>query len=392
MKKIDWFFVFFFVFIYLTLLYSLKKEIFSYRFDNNLIKRYFCSQNIPYEPKCKRIWLSDEEIYIASGYLYAKGQDPTAINFQHMPFFSLVLGFITKYFGNPYLGVLFFGVLYIILIYFLGIKIFKKRLISFLAVLFILVDPLFIDISSQVSNELGQAFFNLLYFSSLILWKNWFLAGIFLGMFAGSKFYGATIFFGIIYHLYIWLKKEFNFKKFIWHLFLAFFIFNLFYLNTYLKQGLKFNIFFFQLKVIKFWLSHSITNIPFASVLLFVFGIFKKWWDNYQLTLSHVYSFLWPVSLLASLHLLKKTFVKKRKKIDNEIKVYNSILIATNLKLRFYLKCFYENLNLKTLIFLMTPLYLLYLGPQVPFVRYFVIILPFSYLTLAYFLNKYLIK
>lgn len=376
MKKIDCFIIFILIFSYLTILYSFKKEIFSYRFSYDTVKKYLCSQDIPYEPPCKRVIVSDEEIHIGAGYLYAKGEDPSIINFQHMPFIAYLYGLISIYFKNPYLLELFFGIIYLILVYYLGIKIFQKRIVSVLTILIFLIDPLFIDISTQASYELGQAVFNLLYFLSLLVWKSWFLAGIFLAMFAGSKFYGATIFFVLLYHLYLNLKKEFNCKNFFMHLAIAFFVFNLFYLNSYFKQGLKFNIFLFQLKVIKFWLNHSITNLPFASIILFLFGIFKKWWGDYQFSFSHIYSILWPISLFSNLYLLKNNLCINLRKnaINKKIDIFK------------------KNLNLKILIYSISPLYLLYLGPQAPFVRYFIIILPFSYLGLADFIDKKILK
>lgn len=386
MKKIDYLIIFIFIFSYLILLYSFKKEIFDYRFSYETVKRYLCSQDIPYEPSCKRVIVSDEEIHIGAGYLYAKGEDPAVVNFQHMPFIALLYGLISIYLKNPYLLELFFGVIYLILVYYLGIKIFQKRIVSILTILILLIDPLFIDISSQASYELGQAVFNLLYFLSLFIWKNWFLAGIFLAMFAGSKFYGAVIFFAFIYHFYLYLKREFNWKKFVYHLILAFCVFNLFYINSYLKQGLNFNIFIFQLKVIKFWMSHSITNLPFASVLLFMFGIFKKWWEDYRFIFSHIYSILWPISLFSSIYLLKIIFNKNKKKSLLLTKKFNSTFYVVAFKIGYLVKKLSENLNLKILIYLISPLYLLYLGTQAPFVRYFIIILPFSYLSLSYFI------
>lgn len=385
-KKIDWVIILISIFTYLILLFTFKKEIFNYRFSKDLINRYFCSQDIPYEPPCKRIFLSDSEIQIAAGYLYAQGEDPAVINFQHPPFIAYLYGLTSIYFKNPYLLEIFFGMIYLILIYYLGVIIFKQRLISFLAVFLLLIDPLFIDISSQASFDLGQSVFNLLYFLSLIIWKNWFLSGVFLAMFAGSKFYAAAIFFGLIYHFYLYLKKELKIKDLFFHLFLAFFIFCLFYTSSFLRQGLKFNIFLFQLKLFKYWINHSITNLPFASVIFFLFGVFKKWWGSQEFSFSHIYNLFWPVSFFASFYLLKDIPLKK---IFHIKKIRRRIL---KFKLSSLVNFVSANFSLKELVFVISPFYLVYLGPQAPFVRYFVIILPFSYLTLAYFIYKKVLK
>ncbi|MGB9707419.1 MAG: hypothetical protein ACPL1D_01565 [Microgenomates group bacterium] len=166
----------------------------------------------------------------------------------------------------------------------------------------------------------------------------------------------------------------------------------MFYLNSYLKQGLKFNIFLFQLKVIKFWIDHSITNLPFASILLFLLGIFKKWWDNYEFTFSHLYSIFWPVSFLSCLYLIKKNLFFRWRQLFKLAKKGGSIFNTIGEKIELLKKIFRKKPDLKFLTFSITPLYLLYLGAQAPFVRYFVIILPFSYLSLAYFLKEYILK
>ncbi|MGB9707420.1 MAG: hypothetical protein ACPL1D_01570 [Microgenomates group bacterium] len=183
MKKIDWLIIFVLIISYLILLFNFKKEIFNYRFSQKTVERYLCSQDIPYEPPCKKVIVSDEEIHIAAGYLYAKGEDPSVINFQHMPFIAWLYGIISIYFKNPYLLEIFFGVLYLFLTYYLGIKIFKNQLISILTLLFLLIDPLFIDISSQASYELGQAVFNLLYFCSLFFLEELVFSRYFFGIF-----------------------------------------------------------------------------------------------------------------------------------------------------------------------------------------------------------------
>lgn len=386
MKKIDWLIILILTSSYLILLYHFQKEIFNYRFSYNTVKRYLCSQDIPYEPSCKRVFISDDKIHQAAGYLYFYNNDPTQYNFQHPPLAKYFYGLSIYLFKNPYLIQIFFGVILIFIIYLIGRVVFNSRFVSLITTIVFIFDPLFLFISGSNLLDLPQTVFNLLYFLFLLIWKNWFLAGVFLAMFAGSKFYGAVIFFGFLYHFYLYLKNEFNLKKFILHLLTAFLVFNLFYINSYLKQGLKFNIFFLQLKVIKYWLNHSITNLPFASVLLFIFGIFKKWWGDYNFTFSSIYSFLWPISLFTNLYLLKINLINK--KIFNKRIKYNPNLNVIISKIKILRKSF----DLKTLINLIPPLYLLYLGPQAPFARYFVIILPFSYLGLANFVETKIIK
>src|SRR3989344_1975936 len=102
MTKKDFLTLFGIITIYLIILFSFKHNIFTYSFNSDLIKSYFCSQDIPYEPYCPRVWLSDEELHIAAGYLYATGSDPAEIDFQHMPLLAYLYGYSILIFNNPY--------------------------------------------------------------------------------------------------------------------------------------------------------------------------------------------------------------------------------------------------------------------------------------------------
>ena len=144
-KAKDWFIGILLILFYLAALFFFKKGIFSFKFDKKLINRYFLSQDIPYEPKGKRLFLSDSEIYLAAGFLYAKGANPTLYNFDHPPLIKYLFGYSLLLFKNPYPVQILFGAGVIVLTYYLGIKIFPSPLIAFLASLFLTIDPIFLD-------------------------------------------------------------------------------------------------------------------------------------------------------------------------------------------------------------------------------------------------------
>lgn len=75
LKKVDFWLLFLLFILFLVFSYFKNPDIFKYRFDEGLIDNYFRSQDIEdKEDKIKdRIFLSDSEIYLATGYLYAKG-------------------------------------------------------------------------------------------------------------------------------------------------------------------------------------------------------------------------------------------------------------------------------------------------------------------------------
>lgn len=347
--------------LYIFLLLVFKRNIFSFQFDKRLLDRYFVSQDIPHEVK-GRLFLSDGEIYMATGYLYATGSDPTQFNFEHPPLIKYLFGLSIKLFDNPYYVQIVFGILFIFFTYFLGLKIFKRRLIPSLACLLILIDPLFLDVSSQPLLDLGQSVFMLAYtFTIFYLPSNFILQGITLALFAGTKFWVTPLFFVFLYAAYNYYKKKFNLKIFFLHLFVAFVVYSFLYLKTFIDREGNFNIVFFMLKVLKYRLVHNTSSFFGSSILLFTTGFFKSWWGNRDFMIGNIWFFLWPVSLVVG-----------------TIQGFISVLK--------------KKITIQNLIALTPLLYLIFLGVQAPFPRYFLTILPFLYLTLAYWCCRFLLK
>jgi hypothetical protein len=347
-----------FVLFFLILIFT-KPEVFKYKFNNNLIKSYLCSQDIPYEPPCKRLFLSDSDIHIASGYLYINGNDPASYNFQHPPLIKYLFGLSINLFRNPYYVNLLFGLGLIFLTYFIALKIYKSEIVSFLSSLLLVVDPLFINISSSALLDIGQAFFLLLYFVSLFFIKNIWLLGISLGFLLASKFWGGSLFFLLLFWFFGFYKRKIETKKFLFHLLIAFITLCFIYSKSFIDKGEFFNIMYFQLKVFKYWLQHSTTTMFGANLVLFLIGSFKSWWGNKSFSRSDVWSIIWPISFF--INMFASYFYSKKSAI-----------------------------NLKFLVSIIPILYLFYLSAQAPFSRYFILILPFLYITTTgWIVNKY---
>lgn len=346
----------FIITLYILLLLILKPRIFSYKFDKSIIKQYLCSQDIPYEPPCKRIFLSDGDIHIAASYLYITGSDPTEFNFQHTPFIKYLYGLTILITNNPFLLEVILGIIYLLLTYLISLKVFKSNLIAEVSTLLLSIDPLLLSITNEISLELGQACLLLIYiYWSLYRKDNIIIQGIILGLFASAKFWGAVPFFMMFIYGYKIIKKEFNFKNFLLHLIIGFITYSLTYLKTFINHQGAFNIIFYQFKLLKYWLNHSISNIPFASIMLFMTGWYKSWWNNKGFLYSSTWSILWPLTIYTSLIKIFNHY--KSRKLDQ------SLLIA-----------------------LIPVAYLFYLGAQAPFSRYFILILPFLYMTLSAFI------
>lgn len=361
-KSVDIACVFLILTFYIGVLFFTHKEIFVYHFDQTLIKKYFLSQDIPHEVPGKRLFLSDENIYISSGYLYAKGADPSGYNFDHPPLLKYLFGYAIVLFANPYIIQIFLGAIFIFLVYYSGLKIYKSTSVSILACLLLIIDPLFIDSTSHAMLDLGEVVFLFLYVMLALFYKrNYFLLGITLGLFAGAKSLTTPVFFILLLSFYQWYKKEFDLKIFIKQIVVAGITFTFLYIQSFIQRDGLFNIFFFALKTVKYRINHNVTSFPGASLLLFITSYFQTWWGEREFLSVKTWTFFWPIGLGLCLFQVKKYI--KRKLIDAKF------------------------------LFVVVPLlYFLYLGIQAPFPRYFLIILPFLYLTFANTAYVYLMK
>lgn len=317
---------------YSFFVFTNREKLFQ-RFDSEVVNRYLKSQDIlDTEDKIKdRIFVSDEEIYIASGYLYANGARPTDYNFQHPPFIKYLFGLSAKYFNLPLLPNIIFAGILLIEVYLLGQLVFKNHFIGFLASLLLLVDPVFKEVTVYALLDLGQMVFILGFIISTFYFKrHWIGQGVLLGLAMASKFYSPVIIFlGIIY-LYKIIMKQFELKKEISMLIVASATFASTYITSFVYGN--FNIVFYQAKIIKFMLDHN-QAVEWGGVLPMFFGGY----------------FIWPVLFFVNLYQLFSSRV-------SDVRVLTYILPT----IYYILMCF-----------------------QLPFTRYFILILPFLYLSLS---------
>lgn len=336
---------------YLVILFTFKREVFQYQWSPVIIDQYLNSQDIEGEVK-ERVFIPDADIYLATGYLYSQGNSPTDFNFQHPPLIKYLFGFSTKVLGNPYYVQMIFGGLLLGLTYFLGIKFFSKRPVALIASVFLLIDPVFINLSTQTLLDLGQAVFALGYLGAYIfLPENFLVQGIILGLFAASKFWSTAIFwfaFLVFFQIFV-LQKKVQVLKTFYSLVIALFVFSLTYLQAFLTTNWQFNLPFYQLRVLKFMLTHNSAPVLGGNVILFVSGYFTKWWNRLGIIKGDVWSILWPISLFTNLWaLVKPKFTK-----------------------------------VQSVVYLLPLAYFILTVTQVPFTRYFIIVLPLLYLVLA---------
>jgi len=341
--------------IFLGNFYNQNRPQLSKSFNPKLIGLYLRSQDIPDLPDNKvRVFLSDSEIYTASGYLYAKGASPTAYDFQHPPLIKYLFGFSVLLFGNPLWVQLLFALALLIGTYLLGKSLFKNPLVAALGTILLSADPLLTALAGEALLDLGQAIFVLLYlYFSLSKKPNFLLTGIMLGLLSASKFWAGGLFFFLMFSLFLLYRKQASFTYLFKQLIVTAIVFNLVYFQAYWQNGLRFNNIYFQLKTLKYWFNHSVTSLPLASLFLFITGIYQSWWGKKEWLFDRLWSPLWPIGLMATFRFV---WISVRKKFFGSSAV---------------------------LVCLIPLLYLIYLGIQAPFNRYFILILPYCYLALA---------
>lgn len=339
-------------FLYLTILFVftlyffyLNKDFLFQTFDPGVVSRYLRSQDILDKENIikDRILVSDEEIYIASGFLYANGASPIEYNFQHPPIIKYLFGMSAKYFNLPLLPNIFFAGLLLIEVFLLGKLIFKSEIVGLLSSLLLLFDPVFKEVTIYALLDLGQMVFLLGFILTTFFWKeHWIGQGVLLGLAVASKFYSPVIIFlGIIYIYKLSLAsiagkiltKQFDIKREILMLVVALFTFASTYTISFINGD--FNFLFHQAKIIKFMLDHN-QAVEWGGVIPMFFGGYL----------------MWPVLFFVNLFVLFKS------KFTGPSFVYALIPV-----IYFFVLCF-----------------------QLPFTRYFILILPFLYLSFANFL------
>jgi hypothetical protein len=330
------------LFVFTLVFFYLNKDFLFQKFDFEVVNRYLRSQDILDKDNIikDRIFVSDEEIYIASGYLYANGVSPTDFNFQHPPFIKYLFGMSAKYFNLPLLPNIFFAGLLLLEVFLLGKLIFKSEVVGILSSLLLLFDPVFKEVTIYALLDLGQMVFLLGFILTTFFWKkHWIGQGVLLGLAVASKFYSPVIIFlGIIY-LYKILTKQFDVKKETLMLIVALVTFASTYTISFINGD--FNFFFHQAKIIKFMLDHN-QAVEWGGVIPMFFGGYV----------------VWPILFFVNLFVLLKS------NFTGLVFVYSLIPV-----IYFFVLCF-----------------------QLPFTRYFILILPFLYLTLGVFLASSITK
>ncbi len=275
MKKSNWIAIFLLWVLFLIYLFVQKPDFFRFNFNpQQMLKDYLRSQDI-YDPQDTikdRIFISDSEIYLAAGYLYSLGKNPSDYNFPHPPLLKYLYGFSLRVFGNPYWLQAVFGFLLFALTYLLGIKISRNHKISVLALLFLIFDPLTADAIFNVYLDLGQTVLGLAFVLAFIFYPYaWLVQGILLGLLLAAKFWSTSIFLLVLLVIY----RKFFLKNFKIRMFIKMSVVSvLVYLSTYIiffqQGGNLINFLWLQLRMVKLMLEHNSVSFWGGQLWLFL--------------------------------------------------------------------------------------------------------------------------
>lgn len=168
-----------------------NRWIFAFKYEPEYWEDYYNASQWSV-PNSKRV-ISDEGVYRYIGYRLVNGENPFNLDYWVPPMGKYWYGVGAKYFQNPYLTTYAFYLLSILAIGLLAKLIFKKNNIQWLIVYFWVLNPLIVEQLGWTMLDLPMTLFFLLHIYFLFRFGNekstkmLILAGIFLGLMAGTK-------------------------------------------------------------------------------------------------------------------------------------------------------------------------------------------------------------
>ncbi|MGD9129803.1 MAG: glycosyltransferase family 39 protein [Candidatus Woesebacteria bacterium] len=313
---------------------------------------------IPLSPRI----ISDNELYQVASFKLVKDQKLFEINPEVPPLGKYLYALSILIFNNPYYSSLGLYFLVTTVFYLLAKRVLKNKKDQLLAVLLLLLSPLFASQLSKTMLDLPQLFFLLLHLffvlelvkKEKIQAKVFFslLAAISLGAFAACKFPALVIIILMLDLYFLFLKKE----KLSFSLIVTFTA--LTYLASFAPYFLQGNNLIAWLKtqkwMLNFYLNSQTKRIPFMFLITVLTGFYKGWWKKDWLHISE-WSLLWPAAFISMLILFKKNFKKiknKEFKADQYLLIMGFALMISNLILPFWPRYFLLILPLAILFFL----------------------------------------
>lgn len=305
-----------------------NRWIFAFKFEPEYWENYYYTSqwNIP---NSKRL-ISDEGVYRYIGYRLVNGENPFNVDYWVPPMGKYWYGVGAKYLQNPYLISFAFYLLSILVFGLLSKLIFKKDNTRWLAIYLWTINPLVVEQVWQTMLDLPMVLFFLTHIYFLFKFnknkniKNLFLAGIFLGLTAGTKPAYFIPMIGLIDWWWIFITQQKNrFKNMFLYLFFVIGGYVLSYTCYWIVHPNPIPWIRLHEKVINFQKgnggSHDVLNI-FRTIFL---DKYKGFWVGGKEMVVKNWSLVLPIGTIL---LVKNTlFFKKTLKQNSQI-VYLSLI------------------------------------------------------------------
>jgi len=310
------------LFILIFVVSYFNRWIFVYKFEPEYWENYYYTSqwNIP---NSKRV-ISDGGVYRYIGYRLVNGENPFNVDYWVPPMGKYWYGIGAKYLTNPYFISYVFYLLSIGVFYLISNQFFKKNNTKWLALYLWALNPLIVEQIGQTMLDLPLTLFFLVHVYYLFKFEKedstntLIIAGIFLGLFAGTKPAYFVPMIGLIDWWWIWRSRKSNrIKNLFLYLFFVIGGYVLAYTCYFLAHPNPIPWIRLHEKVINFHknsgISHDVINI-FRTIFL---DRYKGFWVGGKMMIFESWSLILPIGtiLLMNNILFFKKIIKKEAKV-----------------------------------------------------------------------------
>lgn len=273
--------------------------------------RYFHSQ---YNQGSKgELVISDYDLYSFAGYYYIKGGEVSRVNFENPPLGKYIVGASILLFRNQLVINVLYAALYLIITYWLGIILFKNKLIASLGVLILSLDPYIHQVFKVPMLDFPSGLFFLLGLLFFIKGKTWWqyaLSSLFFGISVSIKFFPFFIIAAFCLLLYQIIARRQKLFPFLLSLPLIFVV----YLASYIEFFTRNNFLDFikyQWWVVRWRMGNPVVlGNAFRTIFT---GRFKPWWQTLETTHSYTAEWSFFIPFLVGAAILSIFFRRKDK-------------------------------------------------------------------------------
>ncbi len=306
----------------LIILLATATSIFYRIFENMLVYtipydyRYFSErfENSQYSQGSEaKFVISDYDLYSYAGYYYINGGEVSRVNFENPPLGKYLIGLSILLFHNQLAINVFYAVFYLVVTYWLGIVLFKDKLIAALGIFILSLDPYLHQVLKVPMLDFPSGLFFLLGLLFFIKGKNswqYVLSSFFFGISISVKFF--PFFFIAIFclTLYQFFARRKQFFGYLLSLPAIAIVYLLSYAEFFTRNSLPAFI-RYQWWVVRWRMGNPIV-LGNAFQTIFT-GSFRPWWPTAETIHSYTSEWSLFIPLLVGLTILSILVIKKEK-------------------------------------------------------------------------------